>query len=378
MDLGVRLLVLAGPTVPLPLPGPVAERIVSVTAIETDGGRSGFSITLDPARAGMLDAIDSFLLSTPQLRIGARVSIVLMVGPVPMTLADGFLTRLEHRPADGGSAGELVWTGEDASWLLDREEVARQFPMDDYIQVMAVLAPYSAQGIIPFALPPVDMDPPLPIERVPQQRGTDLAHLAELARRHGYVSYAMPGPAPGTSTWYWGPQVRLGIPQPAITIGQLPSSNVVGSVSFSLDAHAPVTLTGRSTDRRTGQTLPVRTAPPTRIPLATEPTWAVAADSTRVRIASDDGSSIVGTLARAQAEVDGAADAVTATGVLDGARYGSVLRPRGLVGVRGAGRSHDGFWYVRSVEHTWRPGAWQQSFTLSRDGLGSTTPAVMP
>jgi hypothetical protein len=48
------------------------------------------------------------------------------------------------------------------------------------------------------------------------------------------------------------------------------------------------------------------------------------------------------------------------------------------VGVRGAGYLNDGFWYVKSVDHTVRKGMYQQHFTLSREGVGSTTPTVIP
>ena len=33
----------------------------------------------------------------------------------------------------------------------------------------------------------------------------------------GYVFYLEPGPAPGTSKAYWGPEIRVGEPQPALT-----------------------------------------------------------------------------------------------------------------------------------------------------------------
>jgi hypothetical protein len=84
----------------------------------------------------------------------------------------------------------------------------------------------------------------------------------------------------------------------------------------------------------------------------------------------------VDAFARAQGEVERAGDAVVAEGELDGARYGGVLRPRGLVGLRGAGWSHDGLWYVRQVEHEVTPGSYRQRFTLAREGLGSTVPVV--
>jgi hypothetical protein len=49
-----------------------------------------------------------------------------------------------------------------------------------------------------------------------------------------------------------------------------------------------------------------------------------------------------------------------------------------LVGVRGAGFAYDGFYYVNSVTHTLSRGSYKQSFSLSRDGLISNTPVVVP
>jgi hypothetical protein len=306
------------------------------------------------------------------------VSVVVTVGAVPTVLADGFVTQLELTPGQGTAPAELAVTCEDVSWLLEKEEVTREWPLDDYPQVLAILAPYAVKGVLPLAVPPVDMDPPLPIERVPQQRDTDLGHLLELARRHGYVCFALPGPVPATSVFYWGPPVRAGVPQPAITIDQPPYTNVTSPPRFRLDATFPVRVEGRDRDARTNVTLPVRTVPPLRVPLSALPLWATDASDTRVRLVDQSGSSAIGTIARAQAEVDRRADAVVAEGELDGARYGTVLRPRGLVGMRGAGWSHDGLWYVERVEHRLARGAWTQAFTLRRDGYGSTVPVVRP
>src|SRR5690606_32227200 len=166
---------------------------------------SAFTLTFDAGRSGPAELLQSPLFALPALQAGARVSIVLVVSGLPQVLADGFVTRIEHRPGSGSGTSQMILTGEDVSWLLDREEVTRELPMDDYPQVLMILASYAARGIVPLPVPPADMDPPLPIDRVPQQRATDLAHLTDLARRHGYVTYAIPGPLPGTSTLYWGP-----------------------------------------------------------------------------------------------------------------------------------------------------------------------------
>jgi hypothetical protein len=71
-------------------------------------------------------------------------------------------------------------------------------------------------------------------------------------------------------------------------------------------------------------------------------------------------------------------DAISASGSLDVVRYGRPLRSRMLVGVRGAGLAYDGMYYVNSVTHKIKRGEYKQSFTLSRDGLISITPKVLP
>ena len=38
--------------------------------------------------------------------------------------------------------------------------------------------------------------------------------------------YIEPGPVPGTSIAYWGPQVRVGVLQPALTINMDAATNV--------------------------------------------------------------------------------------------------------------------------------------------------------
>ena len=70
--------------------------------------------------------------------------------------------------------------------------------------------------------------------------------------------------------------------------------------------------------------------------------------------------------------------AISGSGSLDVVRYGYILRARMLVGVRGAGLAYDGLYYVDSVTHNLKRGEYKQSFTLSRDGLISITPRVLP
>jgi hypothetical protein len=375
---GLRLTVLAGATIPVPLPADLTARLRSVRLRESDEERSAFTLTFDAGRSGPLAALDTPALQGSPVSAFARVVVVLTLGVVPRVLIDGIVTEVQLTPGTEPGSATLTATGEDVSYLLDRVEVDAEYPaLDDYPQVLAILAPYAANGIVPMVIPPLDMDPPLPIERVPTQHATDLAHLTDLAGRHGYVCYVIPGPVPGTSTFYWGPPVRAGVPQRALSVDLGPDTNVT-SMRFRTDALSPVLVDGSVQDTQTGAQLPVRTAGSLRPPLAALPLWAVYQGNVRRRKIRESGTGTTSTLARAQAEVDRSIDGVVAEGELDGARYGDVLRPRGLAGVRGAGWLHDGLWYVRRVEHELVPGSYTQRFTLAREGYGSTVPAVLP
>jgi hypothetical protein len=273
----------------------------------------------------------------------------------------------------------LTVTGDDISVLLDRHSVDRQhLTPTDHLTVLAVLAPYAAQGVIPLVIPPLDVDARLPIEGVTTQQATDLRFVTTLAERHGYVAYTIPGPAPGMSTFYWGPPIRAGIPQPTLSVDLGAETNVATAPTFRADATAPVTASGTVADPRTGSTLPVRSFTSLRIPLAALPLRVLNGMATRTETVRASGAGATTAMARAQAAVDRSDDAaVTGEGVLDAARYGAILRPRGLVGMRGAGWSHDGLWYVRKVEHDISPGGYQQKFTIAREGYGATLPVVL-
>ena len=69
-------------------------------------------------------------------------------------------------------------------------------------------------------------------------------------------------------------------------------------------------------------------------------------------------------------------DSVFGSGQLDVVRYGRLLKPRRLVGVRGAGLPFDGLYYVTRVSHDIQRGSYKQSFSLARNGLISTLPRV--
>ncbi len=373
MLLGIHLTLLMGKGVALPAPPPLAEALVEAEVTHADRERSGFSLTFETGRGA--GGIDHALLTLPLLRPNTRVILVVTLSATPWVLMDGFITQQRMVPGDRPGSSRITVLGEDASRAMDLNPRADEHPaQDETIIANKLIASYA---MVPLVIPPRAIDPPVPTERIPVQRNTDLGYLTTMALRHGYVFYVIPGPVPGANVGYWGPPVRAGVPQRALSV-DLGGETNVKSIQFQADGQGPVLVSGDVQDTRTGRSLPVRTFASTRLPLSVLPLWLVNQPDVREERPAESGVSVVQAYAQAQGITDAAADAVTATGELDAVRYGRLLRPRALVGVRGAGWTYDGLWYVQKVRHALKRGAYAQHFTLSRDGYGSTVPVVVP
>ena len=367
-DLGIRLQVLTGPTLPLPAAPAVADAFLAAQVRNQDGGRDAFQLELALSR----DPLGDYAL----FRAGTfdppnRVVLVAYVGVLPVVLIDGVATDVQVVPGTQPGTARMVVTGEDLGVLMDLEERAATYPgMADFLIVTRALARYAQYGIVPMVIPTTSF--PLPTDRVPTQQETDLALITRLAKQNGYVFYLQPV-LPGVTRAYWGPENRVGLPQPAITVDMGGDSNVETppTVAFNaLGPEAPQTTAGGPG----GISVPLPAPPSGLPPLALRP-----APARRKTLARGSGRLSQADAARqAKADVVRSADAVTVTGELDVARYGKPLMPRALVGLRGVGLRGGGFYYVKAVTHNLAPGKYTQAFTLVREGLGATTPAVVP
>jgi hypothetical protein len=375
--LGVKLILMIGPMVAVPAPPAYMEALQSVQVTHSDSGRSGFQLTFQAGRPGPASVMDYPLLTLPLLKVFNRVVLIVIINAIPTVLMDGIITNQQLSPGDQPGSGTLTVTGEDVSIMMDLEEKNVEHPAQPELVIAnKIIATYALYGMIPMVIPPVAMDVPLPIERIPVQRSTDLNYLKEMAGRNGYVFYVTPGPAPLSNTAYWGPPVRVGLPQPPLSTNLGPATNV-NTINFQNNGLAPTLVTGQVQDRQTNQAMPVQTFASTRPPLSSQP--AVMANQPNVRSTRFQGSGLnmAQSLGRAQAQTDASTDdTVTVTGELDAVRYGAMLQARGLVGLRGVGFSFDGFYYVKSVTHNITRGDYKQNFTLTRDGTGSTTPML--
>jgi hypothetical protein len=370
---GIHLTLMIGPAVPLPPPKSVMDALLGVQV--TNGkDKSGFQLTFGVSKDSQLMKV---LLPAGYFDpIVTRVIIVATVNGFPHVLMDGMVTRQELSPSNEPGQSTLVITGEDLSILMDIVEMPfMRYPATpDIGQVYLILAKYLAFGIVPLAVPPFINDAPIPTSEIPTHKGTDLQYLKKLADDHGYVFYVEPGPLPGQSIAYFGPDIRIPVPQPALNVNMDAHTNVE-SMTFSLDGTVKkvvvVTVFDPVTDK-VPVVVPVPNISIFKPPLGARPTPPARIEfpdyMTKEKLPKVI-DKVLGILARAS-------DAITVSGSLDVLRYGHVLRNRMLVGVRGAGMAYDGLYYVNSVTHSIKRGEYKQSFELSRDGLISITPKV--
>lgn len=370
-DTGVRLQLMIGPTKPLPAPYEVVEALVSLEVSNNDTGRDGFQMSFTLGKDNLRDY---GLLLQRYFEPPARVVIAVLMKalPFPQVLIDGIITNHQIAPSDKPGSSTLVVTGEDISLKLDLDEDDHRYEnLSDSAIVSAILKRYVvACGLIPVVTETTYV--PNANERVTTFQGTHLAFIQHLAERNSFVFYIEPTNKPGSNTAYWGPPIRIGGEQPALSLNMGPETNVE-SLSFSFNALGPATP--RASIFEPIAKIPIPVPVPSsglRARLALRP--AVSLRTTRPRdTANKDASQAA---LEALSAANETADAVTGNGQLDVMRYGRILRARELVGVRGVGHSYSGLYYVQQVSHNIKPGEYKQSFSLTREGHGAIRPLV--
>lgn len=378
--LGVRMNLMIGPSpVALPMPIEALEAIDELEVKLSDTEPSGFRLVLHAGRNGPLDFLETPFVADPRFSVGARVIVTMFFDIKPTVIFDGLVSERHVSPGDGANQGKLTLLGRDLSFEMDKEVKRKEHPAMDETAIATIIAGSYAQfGMVPMVLPPKMIDPPIPIDRTPQQRCSDWAYLNHMARRHGYETYIDPGPVPAVNTLYWGPTPRPGVPQPAITINSGPASDAY-DVDISHTAEQLTIVQGEVIDRQTGAKMPVIALMPSNEPLGALPDGLTRMGQTRIVPVDTSGLSFTQAMAKAQAIVDQSARGVVrVTGNVNSVRYNRALKARDRVHLRGAGTSFNGEYKVSEVRHRIRPGSYEQGFVLTRGELGPKLPVVIP
>lgn len=374
---GIHLTLMIGPIVPVPVPQMVMNALDSVQVTTAAGSASGFQMSLQFSSKSELNTF--FIIAgainsgpaTPPL----RVMLIITLNGMPQPLFDGVMTNVEVQAGSNGSPGTVTVTGEDLTKVMDMLDFSGlPYPaMPIEARVALICAKYAAFGLIPLIIPVLFPDVPIPVDKIPAHRGTDLQYIQQLAEEAGYIFYIEPGPVAGTNIAYFGPEIKVGIPQPALNVDMDALTNIE-NMSFSFDPTKGVLPVVFIQNQLTRVPIPI---PIPNINPLQPPLGLLSTPISNIKILKDTAKmNPMQAILRGLNEAKKSQDSVSANGSINVLRYGRPLKARQLVGVRGAGIAYDGLYFVKSVTSTLKRGEFKQSFNLTRNGLVSITPRV--
>jgi hypothetical protein len=367
------LTLLTGQVQATPVPKVLMDAFTGADVTVSATGRSGFQLSFTLANNSPLQLYFLLAMGAPVPLI--RVILVVSFGGLPQVIMDGMVKHTEVVPDAMQGSSKLVITGDDLSAVMDlTDNSGNPYPGQTPDQrVQSILGKYATYGIVPNVFPVVTPDADSPSVRIPSQKGTDLAYIQQLAKEAGYIFFMQPGPTPGACTAYWGPQIKIGVPQPALNVNMDSWTNVE-SLNFRYEPQNAVAPIIYLQDQTTGVVTKVAVsgANPLNPPLGS----VVPMPQKTVPLPYTAKLTPAQALMAGYAKAAETADIVTGDGTISVLRYGGIVQARQLIGVRGAGLAFDGLYYVDSTKHQIKLGEYKQSFTLKRNALVSNVPMV--
>jgi hypothetical protein len=311
-----------------PVPQTVIDALTELQVTTTVGAQSGFQMKFT---LGKQSTLMQSLLPSGFFDPRRRVIITVTVNGNASVLMDGVITKQDVTPGTVPGQGTLTVTGLDISALMDFIDLTGiPYPaMPLFAIVNLVLAKYAVFGVVPLVIPNIIGLIQNPIERFKKQQGTDYQYVTTLARDNGHVFYIDPGPSPGQSIAYWGPELGAFFPtQPALSI-DLDQATNAESMNFSFDGLAARQYIVTILEPNSKIPIPIpipnidilkaslsKKAPP---PLKSQILGEMSNKS-----ATEALSIVLGALVKS-------ADAISASGQLDVVRYGHILKARPLL-----------------------------------------------
>jgi hypothetical protein len=347
----------------VPAPPPLLDAVQEVQVECSLEIASAFRLRLGIAQTAIGDwtvlELDPF---RPLLPLSIRVQTGVLP---PEALINGYVTAQEATYAAEPGGTTLTVSGMDATLLMNLQEKAMAWPnMPDSAIAAAIFGQYA---LIPNVQPtaPSLVEP----EGTTTQRGTDIRFLRRLAQRHGFDCYMQPEPFSGLDVGYFRPPDLVGLPQAVLSVNMGVESNVTDfTVRYELAQPTTALAAGLDVLTKSPQ---VGVAPvSTQVPLGLEPALLRVLPPPIARPAGTGLARTADLQALAQAVADRSSWALVAEGQV-GADVG-VLRPGGIVNVRGAGRAFSGSYYVTRVTHTITRDSYTQRFQARRNAVGLT------
>lgn len=343
----------------------IVAAMASLEVEENADGPGAFALTL-PINAvdGDLDWVDD-----PRLAPFASIAVVACGNDdADECVFDGYVLSHKAQLTPGMVGGSLRVWGQDASWLMNLTEKAREWSNASDANVAATI--FGDYQISPGEDNPSD-DSAAHLEKTHTliQRGTDAQFLKGLARRSGKLFRVTTGSTPGTRTGIFARPQLGGSPSVSLIVADADKANV-RDVEVSWDVMRPSDASGGQALLSNSQ--PATSSENTGLGLLGErglADFAGRSSSALVMAAVDEATDLT---QRTQGVLVNSGFFVRVTGVADMARLGTVLRVGTLVSLEAAGTTYSGTYYVWSVRHSLTADRHEMRFELVRNALGGS------
>jgi phage protein D len=357
MPVGFMLQIALAPA-PQPLVDAVEEIVVDSSVDEASALRVRFGI----AHNGLGDWT---VLTEDVFRPLVPLTVRVQTGVLAEALITAYVSRQEVTYGDVAGTSTLEVSGLDATLLMNLQEKVTPWPNLPDGAIAAAI--FGQHAVLPMVqpTPPTLVEP----EGTTIQRGTDIRFLRRLARRNGFDCYVQPEPLTGVDQGFFRPRQTLGVPQAVLNVAMGDETNVTG-FRIRYDMAQPTTVVAAGLDTTTKSPQPALAPASLQPPMGLEPTLTRVLPPPIVRPA-DTGLVRTSELqSLAQGIADASSFAVVAEGEI-GPAVG-ILRPGGIVNVRGAGRLYNGSYFVTRVTHRIRRDEYTQKFEARRNAATMT------
>jgi phage protein D len=330
-------------------------------------------IELDEELAGMFRLDVALLLQADgtwthlddeRLTIWKQVVISAGLEDDTQQLLKAYITHV--RPVFGIGAGDchLEICGMDASVLMDREDKLKDWPSKKDSDVASEI--FGAYGLSPV----VEDTGIVHDEQVSTiiQRETDIQFLKRLALRNGYECYV-----DGDSGYFRPPQLSAAT-QPVLAV-QFGDDTNVNHFKIEVSALATTNVAMFQVDRSSIDVLDAASIAGSQQAMGASTADSYLAPGMNSAVIYVEKAVTTGTpemSALCQGLYNEGEWFVVGEGEVAANQYGSILKPRGPVTIKGVGETYSGVYYVTHVDHVFNSDGYVQRFRVKRNGLMPT------
>jgi phage protein D len=287
-------------------------------------------------------------------------------------LIDGYLLAQTVHLDTGTSSSTIEIWGQDASWLMNTTEQAKEWADVTDSQVAASI--FGNYGITPDSANSDDDSPAYTSDtNTLMQRGTDAQFLRRLAKRTGKIFRVFCTDTPGQRTGTFARPSTSGDPATTLTLNDM-NAATVNALDISWDVMRPTaTIAMQELVASPDSTGAGGTTSDSGIDPMEAQSLAQFTGTTVTSLLTATVDSAQELTMRAQSVLTEAGWFVRCKGTADVGRLGSILRAGTVAQLTTAGSLHSGNYYVWSVRHKITSQQHTMDFVLVRNAMGAAS-----